>query len=47
MRLVSLQAITSNYSAILQEVDEKEKNTAGVKAEGIADHRRNSGRFSR
>ena len=37
MRLVSLQAITSNYSAILhwlQEWDKKEKNTAGVKAGG-------------
>ena len=37
MRLVSLQAITSNYSAILhwlQEVDEIEKNSAGVKAGG-------------
>ena len=37
MRRVSLQAMTSDHSAILhwlQEVKEKEKNTAGVKAGG-------------
>ena len=37
MQLVSLQAITNNYSTILhwlQEVDQKEKNAAGVKPEG-------------
>ena len=38
MRLVSIQAITSNYAAIfswLKEVNSKERNATGVKAGGF------------
>ena len=48
MRRVSLQAITSDHIAILhwlQEVDEKEKNTAGVKAGGYLRSLSNFGTF--